>query len=43
MGRSIIINQVTGIGYEFDDLTMVKKILRLLPRKCFGSKIDAII
>ena len=39
---STIINQAAGIGYVFDDLTVVRKIIRVLPRKRFGSKIDAI-
>lgn len=42
MRLASIINQATGIGHTFDDLAIVQKILRVLSRKIFSSKIDAI-
>ena len=36
-------NQAACIGHKFGDIEIVRKILRVLPRSRFGSKIDAIV
>jgi hypothetical protein len=38
-----IVNQAAGVGYTFDQITVVRKIIRVIPRSRFGSKIDAIV
>ena len=40
---STIINQAAGIGHDFGSLTIVRKIIRTIPRARFGSKIDVIV
>ena len=40
---STIINQAASIGHDFGQLAIMRKILRVIPRSRFGSKIDAIV
>lgn len=39
---STIVNYVASIGHNFGDFTILRKIMWILPKKRFGSKIDAI-
>ena len=40
---STIINQAAEIGHNFGSLTIIRKIMKIIPRARFGSKIDVII
>ncbi|MEX5618470.1 hypothetical protein ABFV55_27730, partial [Pseudomonas syringae] len=37
-----LINLAAGIGLIFDDVAITSKILRVVPKKRFSSKVDAI-